>query len=51
MISDSSHIHRSFIKQELFDADIEDAVVVVPRNYIILDHNDFLSEYAFSKRT
>lgn len=35
-------VHRIFIKQELFNTDIVNAIFIVPRNDVILDNNNLL---------
>ena len=44
--TDSLHIHCTFIKQELFDADVEDAVVIVPGDDVIFDYNNLFKGIA-----
>ena len=43
---DLSHIHRILIQQKLFDADVEDTVIVVPGDDVVFDYNDLLKGIA-----
>lgn len=44
--TDSLHIHCTFIEQELFDADIENAVVIVPRDDVVFNYYNLLKGIA-----